>query len=159
MNLTYPKLRPAKPEDLAEIQQLYIDTISTICKKDYNENQIQAWISGIENKQRWIDALIKQHFVVAELNDEIIGYASLADGCHIDLFYVHKNYQRQGIANQLLQELEKEAIKLQINILTSNVSKTAKPFFEKNGFKVVLEQVNNIKGVEIMNYRMIKELA
>lgn len=35
---------------------------------------------------------------------------------------------------------------------------TAKPFFEKKGFKIIAEQVNDVKNVEVMNYKMTKEL-
>jgi putative acetyltransferase len=43
-------------------------------------------------------------------------------------------------------------------MLTSDVSKTALPFFEKNGFKIVKEQVVYKKGVKLINYKMTKAI-
>ena len=36
------------------------------------------------------------------------------------------------------------------------LNKTAIPFFEKKGFKIVKENKHIIRGIEIINYRMMK---
>ena len=54
---------------------------------------------------------------------------------YIDFLYVHKDYQRHGIADRLYFEIEKEAIKRNATILSSDVSETAKRFFEKKASK------------------------
>lgn len=45
-----------------------------------------------------------------------------------------------------------------IHDLTADVSKTAKPFFEKKGFLLVKEQENLLDDVLIVNYKMRKDL-
>ncbi len=150
--------RLVKLDDLSEIQKMFVDTISTICKDDYSPEQIKVWTSSIENKQRWIDKLTSQYFIVAACENEIVGYASLENNDYLDFLYVHKDYQRQGIADRLYSEIEKEAIRRKATVLNSDVSETARRFFEKKGFKTIAPQTNIIKDIAIMNYKMTKKL-
>jgi putative acetyltransferase len=150
-------LRHANMEDLPELHSLYVETIQHTCKKDYDLHQISVWTASVENKERWKRALTHQYFLVAEIENKIVGFGSLENGDHVDFMYVHKDYLRQGIADKLYQALENESQRLGYNCITSDVSKTARPFFSKKGFKVVKESKNFIKGVEIINYRMMKE--
>lgn len=149
--------RIAKQDDLAEMKQLFVDTIHSVCKDQYNESQLSAWSSSSQNDQRWQELISTQYVLIAELNDKIVGFASLKDGNYIDFFYVHKDFQRKGIAKELLLRIESEAASYGTLVLTSDVSMTAKPFFEKNGFLVVKEQENLRKDVVLINYKMMKE--
>lgn len=158
MNSSVISIRFAKLSDLPEMQKMFVDTISTICKDDYSPEQIKVWTSSIENTQRWTDKLTSQYFLVAELDNKIVGYASLENNNYLDLLYVHKDYQRQGIAYRLYSEIEKEAIKRKATVLNSDVSETARRFFEKKGFKTISPQTNIIKDIEIINYKMTKTL-
>lgn len=158
MNNPKLSIRSVRPSDLKEIQKLFVDTISTICKDDYSPEQIKAWTSSVENTQRWTNKLNTQYFLVAELNHKIAGFASLENSNYVDFLYVHKDHQRQGIANILYAEIEKEAIKRNAPVLNSDVSKTARRFFEKKGFKTITPQTNVIKDIEIINYKMTKQL-
>jgi putative acetyltransferase len=151
-------LQLAEPSDITEMQKICVDTISTICKDDYSPEQIRVWVSSIQNKERWVDKLASQYFLVAKLDNRIIGFASLENNDCVDMLYVHKDYQRQGIADRLFSEIEKEVIKKGGTVLVSDVSKTARPFFEKKGFKMLKEQKNIRQGVEIINYKMLKQL-
>lgn len=93
------------------MQKMFVETITAICKEDYSPEQIKVWTSSIKNTQRWTDNLTSQYCLVAELNDKIVGYISIENNDYIDLLYVQKDYQRQGIADKLYFEIEKEAIK------------------------------------------------
>lgn len=156
MNKQKISIRLARLTDLAEMQTLFVETIETVCKKDYTQDQIKVWTSAIENTNRWTDRLQKQYFLIAHFENKIVGYSSLQDNDYLDFLYVHKDFQRQGIADKLYNEIEIEAIKRGTTILNSNVSITAKAFFEKKGFITKFEQKNIIKGIEIINFRMIK---
>ncbi|WP_336835581.1 MULTISPECIES: GNAT family N-acetyltransferase [Sphingobacterium] len=151
-------LRKGILKDLQEILILFSGTIETVCANDYNNEQIVAWISSVNNTGRWHRLIEDQYFIVAVLNQKIVGFASLAHGDYIDVLYVHKDFQRQGIAQQLYNALETEATTHKNTILTADVSKTAKPFFEANGFKVIAEQIQIRTEVEIPNYNMKKDL-
>ncbi len=154
-------LRKGQLADLEELQRLYVDTITEVCKSDYNEDQIEAWTSDTKNNsnsQRWLDTLTKKYVLVAQKDNEIIGFITLANGNYIDFLYVHKNYQRQGVADSLFKHIENIARQQKQSILTSDVSKTARPFFEKQGFQIVKKQSVVLHNVELTNFRMKKEL-
>ncbi len=158
MNNSEITIRLAKISDLKEIQEMFVDTITTICKDDYSPEQIEVWTSSIENTQRWADKLTSQYFLVAELDNKIVGYASLENNDYFDFLYIHKDYQRQGIADRLYSEIEKEAIKRKATHLNSDVSETARRFFEKKGFKTITPHTNIIKDIAIINFKMTKTL-
>lgn len=151
-------IRLSTLSDLTEMQKMFVDTITTICRDDYTPEQIKVWTSSVENTQRWTDKLTSQYFLIAELDKKIVGYASLENNDYIDFLYIHKDYQRQGIADRLYSEIEKEAVKRKATVLTSDVSETARRFFKKKGFKIIAPQTNIIKDVEIRNYKMSKLL-
>lgn len=140
------------------MQQLYIETIQIVCKNDYDSAQIKAWISGVKNTERWIEVIEKQFVLLAIIENKIVGFGTLKNGNYIDFFYIHKDFQRQGIADKILNELEMEAQKHNSTSITSDISITAKPFFEKKGFVVNAEQKNIRLGVELINFKMEKEL-
>ena len=156
MNNSKISIRNANPGDLTEMQELFVNTISTICKNDYSVDQINAWTSSIENIPRWNNRIASQYFLVADLDNKIVGYASLKNNDYLDLLYVHKDYQKRGIASKLYSEIEKQAIRNNSTTLHADVSKTAKPFFLNRGFKIIQMQAKKIKGIEIINYKMIK---
>ncbi|SHK67163.1 GNAT family N-acetyltransferase [Chryseobacterium polytrichastri] len=151
-------IRKGNKNDLAQLQQLFVDTIHFVCHKDYNQKQIEAWSSGIENKERWQQVIHHQYILVATEQDKILGFCSLDNGNYIDLLFVHKNHQHQGIALQLYTLIEQEARQQNQKYLTADVSKTAQPFFEKIGFKLIKEQIVTVKGVELTNFKMKKDL-
>lgn len=154
-------IRKGQLSDLAELQKLFLDTITEICKADYNEDQIDAWISDTkknENRQRWIDMLVKQIVLVAIIKNKIVGFIALQNGNFIDFLFVHKNYQRKGIADSLYENIENEARRQNQFSLTSNVSKTARPFFEKVGFEVTKEQTVVRQNVELTNFKIEKKI-
>jgi len=152
------RLRIAIDSDLPDLQKIYVETIEEICIQDYNQQQVDVWKSTVENTARWTAVMNNQLVIVAERNNKIVGFGTLRDGNYIDFFYIHKNFQRQGIAQNILSQLETHARKSGNFKITSDVSITARPFFEKNGFTILKEQKNLRKGIELINYKMEKNL-
>lgn len=151
-------IRRVQENDLAEMQKLFVDTIRTVCVNDYDSDQIIAWTSSVKNTERWLAKMKLQYFLVAIIKDRIVGYASLENGNYFDFLYVHKDYQKKGIAQKLLIEIENEAKKQKVITIDSDVSITARPFFERNGYMEQKTNTNIIDGVKIINYRMKKQL-
>lgn len=147
-------IRKGTIEDLKELQTLFATTINQVCKKDYNKQQIDVWTSSIHNQEYWIEILRHQHVLIAQNQEQIIGYCTLKNGNHIDHLFVHKDFQRQGIALNLYNAIENEAKNLQQTKLAADVSLTAKAFFKNMGFKILKEQKVLKKGVELINFKM-----
>ena len=150
-------LRTANALDLQEMQQLFVNTVTTICCKDYNNEQLKAWISGVKDTQRWLERLDEQFVLLATIDKQIVGFGSIRDENYLDMLYVHKDFQRQGIAGKIYTQLEEKAREVNSSYIDADVSITAKPFFESIGFTVLAEQKVERMGVELVNYRMRKD--
>ncbi len=151
-------IRKGTHDDLPEMLELFTATIDEVCKKDYTFLQLEAWKSGAENGERWMNVMSSQYVLIAESGNQMVGFSTLDQGNYIDLFFVHKDYQQKGIASMLYAVIEKEALQHHKKSLTADVSRTARPFFEKMGFQVVQEQAVRIKGMTLTNYKMEKKL-
>jgi putative acetyltransferase len=151
-------IRKGNINDLTEMLKIFTDTITVICKHDYNSDQINAWKSGAENEERWLQVIDHQFVIVAKVNGQMAGFCTLDQGNYIDLLFVHKDFQQQGVARKMYTFIEQEVTLRKEKLLSSDVSKTARSFFEKMGFKVISEQTVDIKGIGLTNYKMEKEL-
>ena len=152
-------IRLATANDLESILQLFQETIEVINANDYSSKQIEVWKNGAGRKQRWLEKIGLHHFLVAELNNQIAGFASISKEGYLDFMYVSKDHQRRRIATELYKALEQFARENQFSKITSDVSITAKPFFQKQGFIVLHQQEVLIDGVPLINYKMEKFLS
>jgi putative acetyltransferase len=156
--LLKPVIRNATASDLGDILNLFVETVNHVCRKDYNDDQLRVWSGSAKNEQRWLHKIQSQYFIVAELKTGIVGFGSLEHGHYLDLLYIHKHYQGKGIAFSIYESLLKQAALYRPGRIQSEVSITARPFFEKLGFVVVSEQTQVIDSVPIKNFRMEKVL-
>jgi putative acetyltransferase len=151
-------IRRARLEDLSDMRDLFADTVSAVCAKDYTQKQRSAWISQGRENTHWQEKLGSQFVLIALLNNIIVGFASLQGGDYVDLMYVHKSFQRLGVAGKLYHALEQEAQRLEKELIRSDVSITARSFFEKMGFGVIREETITIHDTPFLRYRMEKSM-
>ena len=85
-----------------------------------------------------------------------MGFADLdpASGL-LDRPYVHAEHQGQGIATALCNRLEPLASG---SIVTTHASITARPFFEKRGYRLLRAQQVERRGVLLPNFVMEKRV-
>jgi putative acetyltransferase len=151
------KQRLATTADFPAIKKLFLETVHHVCLGDYSPAEIAAWTSGVEEEpERWLKKIEEQHFILIEIDGVLVGMGSLLHGDYLDMMYVHKDYQGQGIAKRLLSELEAEAIRQGNSRISSDVSITARPFFDKKGFKVLHKNEIPRKGIILINYHVEK---
>ena len=148
------QFRRAKETDITQIGILFRDTILHVNKGDYTEDQVKVWASGYNDIEKWKKKIAEQYFILVEENNTLCGFSSLTKQGYLDYMYVSKNYQGRGVASLLLEELLKQANEWNVQRITSDVSKTALPFFLHKGFKVVKEQQVLLKGMYFTNYHM-----
>ena len=100
------------------------------------------------------DALVIGADTVVALDGEtIVGFGDMDQTGYLDRLYVHQDYQGQGIASALCEQLETA---VQGKAIVTHASITARPFFEKRGYHVVREQQVERQGVLLTNYVMEK---
>lgn len=146
------EIRKYHPSDCRELTELFYHTVHTVNAKDYTEEQLNAWADGKADLEKWNESLQKHFSVVAVENGTVTGFGDIDDTGYLDRLFVHADYQGKGIATAICNELE---IAVEGNI-TTHASITAKPFFEKRGYKVVKKQEVEKKGVFLINFVMIK---
>ncbi|MCD4742735.1 MAG: GNAT family N-acetyltransferase [Desulfobacteraceae bacterium] len=150
------KVRQAIDSDVGRITQLFFETIQNINIKDYSQEEVDDWSSWKTDIDKWLEKMQEQYFIVAEIKNRIVGFSSLAQDGYLDFMFVDKDTQGQGIASALLSEIERKAIEQNNGLLYSDVSLTAKGFFESKGFIVERQQLKKSKKKELINFRMIK---
>lgn len=150
------RLRPYAPTDAQALVELFTDTVHAINQRDYTQQQCDAWAPRAYDLTRWQCRFDQKHPLIAEQVSIIVGFGELESDGHIDAFYVHANYQCQGVGTQLLQALEQQARASQLARLYAEVSITALPFFRRHGFHTIAEQSVMVRGVAMTNYRVEK---
>ena len=151
-------IRQATAEDLPEITTLFRNTITKVNAKHYNEKQISVWASVADDTAVWLERISDFYFIVAENETDIIGFSYLKKGYYLDGLFVHKDYQRQGVASALLRTMESQVMVNEFPEIRSDVSKTALPFFENKYYDIIKKQKKSFKGLVFENYIVKKIL-
>lgn len=146
-------LRRFQKEDLQDLIALFKDTVQAINSKDYSEAEIQAWITSKTNFADWLESLTRNYCLLAIDNQNIVGFGDITADGYLDRLFVHRDFQGQGIATVLCDQLE-----LQVKgAIVTHASITAKVFFEKRGYRTIKEQKVFRNGVWLKNYVMQKD--
>lgn len=146
-------LRDYTKTDCAQLARLFYDTVHTVNAKDYTQEQLDAWATNRVNLEEWNESFQAHYTVVAEMDGKIVGFGDMDEVGYLDRLYVHKDYQRQGVATAICDALEQNTKAAEF---TTHASITAKPFFEKRGYTVRREQQVERRGVWLTNYVMKK---
>lgn len=149
----------AKKTDAMEIAALFRDTIRNVNSKDYSKAEIEAWSSRYADYDCWESKISEQYFLKAVKGDRIVGFASLRENGYIDYVFTHKDYQGRGIATELTKKLEKKGVAQGFSRFFSEVSLSAKSFFEKNGFAAIKRQKKRTGNEELINFMMEKSIS
>lgn len=148
-------LRKYTESDCKQLSELFFQTVHKINKKDYSKEQLNVWATGKVDIEEWNKSFLEHYTIVAVENNEIIGFGDIDYSGYLDRLYVHCNYQRRGIATAICNQLEKS---IDTKVITTQASITAKPFFEKRGYRVIKEQQVERNGILLINYIMEKKL-
>lgn len=150
-------LRTAQQADVAEIIDLYKNTVLSINRRDYSQEEVEDWASCGDNTSK-IEKMIQTHYFIVAINQlsHVVGFASITPQGYLHSMFVHKEFQSKGVATTLLKEIERYANETGIRHITSEVSITARSFFEKRGYTVEWEQKRKANQLSLTNYWMAK---
>lgn len=153
------KIRKYQTADSTDMARLFYETVHTINAKDYTIAQLDVWANGNIDMLAWDNSFLKHNTLVAEENKIIVGFGDMDDNGYLDRLFVHKDYQGKGIASAILNELEQQSAKHGVHLFTTHASITAKSFFKKHGYHIVMENKLIRNGIELTNFIMEKSLA
>ena len=83
--------------------------------------------------------------------ETIVGFADMDGSGYLDRLYVHRDFQRRGVATALCDALEAASA---AETFTTHASRTARPFFECRGWRVTRERTAFRRGVALSNFAM-----
>lgn len=147
------ELRLYREEDAAVLAQLFYDTVHTINALDYTPQQLDAWAPVQRDLAAWHHSLASHVTLVALIDETIVGFGDMDAQGYLDRLYVHKAFQRRGIATAIVDELERA---VSVPTYTVQASVTAMPFFARRGYQVVRVQQVSRNGVTLKNFWMEK---
>ena len=151
-------IRPYVVTDASGLTSLFRSSVREIASRDYTGPQILAWApDAIEDRQFGKRCESKSTWV-SEVQGRIAGFSDLEPDGHVDMLYVHPDFQRRGIARALLKHIEETARTSGLRRLYTEASITARPVFEAAGFRVIAPQTVTVRGEAMINYRMEKHL-
>lgn len=146
-------IREYCPSDCETLAELFYHTVHAVNIKDYTKEQLDVWATGIIDLEKWNQSF-EEHYSLVALDDEVtVGFGDINKTGYLDRLFVHADYQRKGIAAALCNQLEQA---VQGSIVT-HASITARPFFEKRGYRVIKEQQIERQGIFLTNFIMEKE--
>jgi len=151
-------IRRYQPGEEKALWYLFFETVTTINSKHYSEEQTDAWAPSEYSTLNWEQRIKGINPFVALLHNRIVGYADVQSNGYIDHFFCSADHQGLGIGKALMKKIHQEALDNSIRQLLAEVSITARPFFEKMGFKVIKQQEVEIRGQVLINYKMEKQL-
>ena len=152
------RVRTYEIGDTQQIVKLFYDTVHQVNIRDYTQAQVDAWAPADMDIESWTKSLSSKFTFVAEEGEKIAGFGELEASGHIDRFYCHQDFQRQGVGRLILKQIESKAQDLGINKLFTEASITARPFFETQGFIVIRKQEVERRGQKLINFPMEKNI-
>ena len=152
-------MRPLTDQDILKVQELFRSTVLTVNSKDYTKEEVKDWASCGDSIEHWKELLAKNDYIGAlDGQGNIIGFSSMDSDGHLHSMFVHENWQGRGVATRLLSEVEKMAQKYGVGKIHTEVSITARSFFEKHGYKTMKKQKQKANQLFLTNYKMEKVL-
>lgn len=139
-------IRKSNDKDINKIMEIWKE--STI--KAHNFISKEYWENNYNTvKNEYIP--ISDTFVYED-GQEIKGFISIIDKSFIGALFINSNYQNLGIGGKLLDYATKGYKNLSLAVYKDN--KKAVVFYNKKGFNIVKEQINEDSGFKeyIMEY-------
>jgi putative acetyltransferase len=152
------RVRTYEIGDTQQIVKLFYDTVHQVNIRDYTQAQVDAWAPADMDSEIWTKSLSSKFTFVAEEGEKIAGFGELEPSGHIDCFFCHQDFQRQGVGRLILKQIESKAKHLGINKLFTEASITARPFFESQGFIAIRKQEVERRGQKLINFAMEKNI-
>lgn len=143
-------VRDATPDDVEAIRHVHRESILALGPAAYDEEQVAAWASGVDDADYAAVEDDDTVFVVAECDGDVVGFASLRvdppDGyassvdAEVTGVYVHPDAAGAGVGTALLSRLESAARARGATSLGLEASRNAVGFYDARGYERVRDR-------------------
>ena len=152
-------LRPYLSADAKRCAEIFRASIEELAAEDYDADQREAWASRADDEQAFGARLLGALTLLAVIDREVVGFASLKDGEEIDMLFVDPEFARQGVGRALIEALTKLAQARGAKRLTTEASDVAKPLFGRQGFAAQKRNIVRKGDQWLANTTMTKTLG
>ena len=150
-------IRTATPADYHALAEVMFDAVRN-GPTAYSPAQLAAWVPEVRRGLDWEQRLAGQIIYLAEQDQRVVGFMSLARGGYIDFAYIRPDHQGTGLFRRLFQSIESAARTGGQTRLWVHASLMAHHPFAAHGFEVVEEQLVKIGSQVLRRYEMQKLL-
>lgn len=154
-----PALRPFLAADAPALAALFQASVEDLAAEDYTDAQRAAWAGLADDEAAFAARLAERLTLVATIEGEPVGFASLRGVEEIDLLYVLPSAARMGVGTLLCDALERLATARGGVKLTVDASDTAEPFFAGRGYVPTSRNTRIVGDEWLGNTTMMKQLA
>ncbi|CAM4002347.1 GNAT family N-acetyltransferase [Shewanella aquimarina] len=164
------KIIPYRKGYSKAVGEVYHLAVRAIDETHYSAEQKLAWSQAPRSGYHWHKRLTRSQAwlavdtaCMAGEDPRCVGFINVetqyASRGYIDSLYVHPEYQGQGIARQLLQQLESWAASQGMDELRVDASSLSRPLFVAEGFALRHKRYQEKAGQVFMAYYLAKSLA
>ncbi|OWA35683.1 hypothetical protein B9G55_13145 [Saccharibacillus sp. O16] len=128
---------PAAPEHFPRLAQLWLE--ASLTAHDFVD--ASYWIANQSAMQE--QYLPQSEVQVCQDDGEIVGFAAMV-GDDLASLFIDPKRQGRGYGRLLLEQVKTERESITLNVFVKNTQACA--FYQKNGFEVVAEQIDEATG-------------
>lgn len=151
-------LRVAESADAPALVGIFAAAIRDQAPPFYTPAQVEAWAAALTQERAL--ALIADHTTtVAEVDGDVVGFATFAEPDEFDMLYVHPDHLGRGIGRRLATVVEQHARSRGVRELRVTASDCARLAFESFGFRHEQPHTATIGGQSFAVTRMSKSLG
>jgi GNAT superfamily N-acetyltransferase len=147
------KIRPFEPRDAAAVSALIRHTMAISNSADYPLERLQPLMDYF-SPEKVSQLSYERICLVAEIEERVVGTVAL-EGAELCTFFIHPDFQGQGIGSQLLAEIERRAIEAGISAIHTDASLTGAPFYERRGYRRTGKEIDGTAGIQIGMVKML----
>ena len=147
-------IRPYRSEDARALAGVYRDAIARLGAGAYSPRQLQTWAAFACHHQAFAAKLRQGLTLVSMQGQEIAGFAQLDPLDRISLLFTAATFARRGHASRLCDALESHAFDRGVEVLRTEASHVARPFFLGRGYRVVEPETVDVDGVTFERFKM-----
>jgi putative acetyltransferase len=92
------EIRYYEAGDAPEIVRLFFETVRSVNRADYSDEQLEAWAPSVPDPEEWHARMAGRRTLVAEEGGEVVGFAELEYDGRLDMLYVRKDAVGRGVA-------------------------------------------------------------
>jgi putative acetyltransferase len=152
------EIRPLRDDDGEAAALIFFDAVHKGAAAHYTTEQLIAWAGDRPNPSGWTNRLVGVEGYIAEVAGRPIGFMTIDAKGYVDLAFVSSDVSGRGVGWRLYVAVQERAEMLGVTFLTTDASKAARPFFERQGWVVDEEQIVERRGVPFTNFKMSKSL-